>query len=281
MRKLLFLAAVVMIPLQLLATHAFGHSLYIQSGRHQVSQGKASPLFFCYGHHIPVDDAIRRKKLSYVRVILPDGSTQDIALRDEKSLHSYIVNYETPGTYVLTAETTPGFFTMWYDKKDRKRHSIKPMSAVADKASRIERSLRSSQWAKSYVACKSPSEVFPANVGLPLELVPEQDVFGLKPKDTLAIQVFKDGKPYVGQGYYDATYNGFSSHAEDMYIPRSEVTGGHFEIPVDVAGRWFVRFFTKTPPAADKQTEYLQEKQTTTLVFEVMGERKRPKIDGH
>lgn len=257
------------------------HSLYIQSGRYHVYQGKGSPLFFCYGHHIPVDDAVRGKKLHAVRVIKPDGSTQEIAVRDDKSLHSYVVEYDMPGTFVLTAETTPGFFTSWTDTNNRKRHSIKPMSAIADQALSVEGSLRSSQWTKTYVTCDRPSNSFPGRVGLPLELVPSRDVSSLKQGETLVLTVYQDGEIFTGKGYWDATYSGFSTQAEDMYIPRQECTEGKIEIPLDVCGHWFVRFFTKTAPAVGNTGDYLQEKRTTTLVFEVPNERKRPETDSH
>ncbi|MGE4555431.1 MAG: DUF4198 domain-containing protein [Desulfovibrionaceae bacterium] len=275
-RILLFLLMAVMAP-----TAVSAHSLYIQAGRYQVSPGKASPLFFCYGHHIPVDDAIRRQKLSYVHVIDPDGDVQNMELRDEKSLHSYVVDYEKPGVYVLTAETTPGYFTMWFDKKGRKRHSIKPMSAVADQASKIEMSLRSSQWTKTYVRCGKTDKPFPAAVGLPLELVSNQDVTQLKTGDVLQVQVYMDGQPYTGDGAWDATYNGFSTQAEDMYLPRSEIKKGAFKIPLDVPGRWFVRFYLKADAPEKLKGQCLQEKRTTTLVFEIPNERKRPKAEGH
>lgn len=237
-------------------------------------------MFFCYGHHIPVDDAIRRKKLHVVQVHAPNGTTSDVALRDEKSLHSYVITYDQPGTYVLTAETTPGYFTMWKDLKGRKRHLIGPMSALGDKAQEIFSSLRSSQWTKTYVVCEEPSAEFPAFIGLPLELVPVKDVSKLKKGESLELQVYMDGKPYTGKGFWDATYNGFSTCAEDMYVPRREVADGVIRLPVDVTGRWFVRFYTKTP-APQGTKEFLQEKKTTTLVFEVPNERKRPKIDSH
>ncbi len=261
----------------LLPAGAFAHSLFVQVGRYHVNNGKASPLFFCYGHHIPVDDAVRGKKLHYIRVTRPDGSVQNIAIRNEKSLHSYVVKYDMPGTFVLTAETNPGFFTTWTDKKNRKRHSIKPMSAIADKASSVEGSLRSSQWTKTYVTCEKSSKPFPAHMGLPLELVPARDVSNLKQGENLTFTVYMDGKPYKGKGFWDATYNGFSTQAEDMYFPKQEITGGTFTLPLDVPGRWFVRFFAKTPPAGGANRDYLQEKRTTTLVFEVPNKRKRPK----
>lgn len=276
-RKLfiILLAAILAIP-----AAASAHSLYIQAGRYQVHPGKKSPLFFCYGHHIPVDDAIRGKKLQYIKVTGPDLSVTNIPIRDGKSLHSYIVDYELPGTYVLTAATNPGFFTTWYDKKNRKRHSIKPMSAVADQASKIETSLRSNQWTKTYVVCDKPSPEFPAVAGLPLELVPARDVNTLKKGETLKLQVYSNGKPYRGEGYWDATYNGFSTEAEDMYIQRQEISNGEINLPLDVTGRWFVRFYTKTPPAKPSK-DFMLEKNTATLVFEIPNKRIRPKLGNH
>ncbi|PIE68670.1 MAG: hypothetical protein CSA21_06320 [Deltaproteobacteria bacterium] len=265
----------------LLPVTTFAHSLFIQAGRYHVHEGKSSPLFFCYGHHIPVDDAVRGKKLRFIRVIRPDGSIQNLDIRDEKSLHSYVVNYDMPGTFTLVAETNPGFFTTWTDKKHRKRHSIKPMSAIADKALSVEGSLRSSQWTKTYVTCEQPSTPFPAHIGLPLELVPSRDVGSLHQGDTLRLQVYKNGSLYTGEGFWDATYNGFSTQAEDMYIPRQTYKGGSIEIPLDVPGRWFVRFFAKTLPTGGTNKDYLLEKRTATLVFEVPNARKRPKSSGH
>ncbi|HAS87706.1 MAG TPA: DUF4198 domain-containing protein [Desulfovibrio sp.] len=259
---------------------ASAHSLFIQAGRYHVSEGKRSPLFFCYGHHIPVDDAVRMKKLNNITIVKPDSSSYKIKLRDEKSLHSYVINYDMPGTYVLTAATNPGHFTTWLDKKGRKRHSIKPMSSVADRASEIVGSLRSSQWTKTYVVCETPSAVFPAIVGQPVELVPAQDVSLLKKGDVLEMQVYMDGKPYAGDGYWDATYMGFSTQAEDMYIQKQEIKDGKIKLPIDVTGRWFVRFYTKKAPKVPSP-DFKREKKTATLVFEVPNERKRPKIDSH
>ena len=141
--------------------------------------------------------------------------------------------------------------------------------------------MRSSQWAKSYVFCGNPSVPFPARVGLPLELVPATDPSQLKQGDNLRLQVYRNGAPYSGEGFWDATYNGFSTEAEDMYIQRTACTGGKFVVPIDVTGRWFVRFFSKIPAPAEKRNEFLADKQTTTLVFEVRNARKRPKAEDH
>lgn len=262
-------------------TSAQAHSLYVQGTRYHVADGKSSPFFFCYGHHIPVDDAIRRKKLHVVKVHAPDGTEYNVALRDEKSLHSYLVEYDKVGTYTITAETTPGYFTKWVDKKGRTRHAIKPMSAVADRASKIVSSTRSSQWTKTYIECEAPSPEFPAVIGLPLEIVPTGNPATLKKGDNARFKIFMDGKPYTGEGYWDATYNGYSTQAEDYYLQRTKIKDGSFEFPVDHTGRWFVRFFLKTPAAKGEQDKYLHKKLTTTLVFEIPNERRKPKVDSH
>lgn len=267
----------VVLILSLIPVQTSAHSLFIQSGRYHVKAGKGSPLFFCYGHHFPVDDAVRRKKLEYVRIINPDMQVRDIVLREEKSLHSYVVQYEKSGTYVLTAETRPGYFAQYIDKKGRKRHSLKPLHAFIDNAQTVTSSMRSSQWTKAYVVCDEAGTSFPAEVGLPMELLPEKNPSLVKMGETITFQVHNDGKPYKGDGFYDATYSGFSTESEDMYIPETPVKNGVFTVPVDMSGRWFVRFFTKVNAPEDKQKEYLTEKRTTTLTFEIRNERKRPK----
>ena len=53
-----------------------GHALFIQAARYHLSQGKQSPLFFCYGHHVPVDDGVRAKKLKAVNIHTPSGKIE-------------------------------------------------------------------------------------------------------------------------------------------------------------------------------------------------------------
>ncbi len=275
----IFIAGAVLLIINAFsAFSASAHSLYIQSGRYVVSTGKSSPLFFCFGHHFPVDDGVRSKKLHNIKVMQPDGNIKEIAIKNERTLHSYEVKYEMPGTYVLTAETNPGFFAMYIDKKGRKRHSLKPKHTWIDNAVEIESSMRSSQWTKTYVTCEKPSEKFPAFVGLPLELVPINENFSsLKEGDTLELQVYFNGKPYKKEGIWDATYGGFSSEAEDLFYPNTTIHDGKIVIPLQHSGRWFVRFYTKTDVPKGKQEDSLQEKRTTTLSFLVTNERIRPK----
>lgn len=253
----------------LIPTAGLCHSLYIQSSRYTVSEGKRSPLFFCYGHHIPVDDGIRANKLKAVYVYPPAGKVRRIAIRNETCLHSYMVDYDIPGTYVLTAETNPGYYTVYIDQKGRERHTIKPKSAIADQAKEVKKSLYSKQFTKTYVVCKTPSPQFPARIGMPLELVPTRDISQLKTGDVLELEIYFNDALYTGSGTWDATYMGFSTESEDNACPKIDISGGRLRIPIPVPGRWFVRYAIKVDAQGEDQENFTQMKHTTTLVLQI------------
>ena len=279
-RRFIWPAMLTVLALTLCADLGMAHSLYIQSGRHRVAEGKKTPLFFGFGHHLPVDGGVRADKLAAIKVYDPSGQVRSLTPREETGLQSQMVEYDAPGVYVLTAETTPGFYTMWVDRNGRNHHTMKPMSAVMDEAAKVETSLYSKQYAKTYVRCGESGGAFAGRVGQALELVPEQDPTVLKPGDQLSLRVFRDGKPYTGQGHWDASYDGYSTEAEDLYHPGVDVTGDVFRVSLDQPGRWFIRYYIKTDAAPDMEKEYLQSKQTATLVVLVPNERKRPRT-GH
>ena len=192
-----------------------------------------------------------------------------------------MVDYDAPGAYVLSAETNPGYYTVYIDKKGRDRHTIKPKSAVIDNAKEVKKSLYSKQYTKTYVVCEEPSESFPGRIGLPLELVPEKDVTTLKAGERLRLKVYLNGEPYTGEGAWDATYNGFSTESEDNFYPKTDVSGDTVEIDIPHAGRWFVRYSIKTDATGEDLEQYSQMKLTATLVFQIANERKSPGKGAH
>lgn len=254
---------------------AMAHTMYIQPSHFQVSKGKSSPFFFCYGHRVPVDDGIRAQKLQQVVVIPPGGEARTIVLRDETGLHSCMVDYDMPGTWMVAARTTPGFYTVYLDEKGREHHVIKSLDHVKDKAQKILMSLFVKQYSKSYVVCDKSSNGSMPVAGLDLELVPAADLFSMKPGQTLEIQILKDKKPYEGKGAWSATYAGFSTCSEDMYYPASKVKGSRFSILIDQPGRWFVRYVTGQEAPESKKEQYHELKLSTSMVFQVENQRKR------
>lgn len=261
--------------------NASSHTLFIQPTRYLAEPGKSFPLFFCYGHHTPVSDGIRGKKLYRVQVIAPDGKAETIRVRNEMGLHSYMVKYTSSGIWGLTAETTPGYYTIFKDKNGRERHAVKSMDKIRDQASEIIKSYYAKQYAKSYVKCGDFKGPFPGFLGLPLELIPVNDIFSLKPGDTLDVDVYIDGRPYTGEGTWDATFMGYSTLAEDNFYPRTKVTGTRIKIFLPNAGRWFIRYAVKTKAPDQDKDKYTQMKLSASLTLQIDNERKTPRHVSH
>ena len=276
-----FLFILVPALICLTAASALGHTLYIQPTRFMADNGKSIPFFFCYGHFIPVADGVRGKKLNRVQVIAPDGQAQTVEILNGKGLHSHMVEYNAPGIWGLTAETTPGYYTFFKDKNGKERHAIKSIAKIKNRLGQVIKSYYSKQYAKTYVKCGTPTGPFPANLGLPLELVPVKNLFELKPGNTLELDVYLDGKPYTGTGTWDATYMGFSTQAEDNFYPHTEVKGSRVSIPLPNPGRWFIRYFIKVDAPEQDKDKYLQMKLTASLTLQIDNKRKTPKPESH
>ena len=221
------------------------------------------------------------KKLKSITVRTPSGKVLSINPHPGTGLQSHMVSYEKPGTYVLSAETNPGFYTVYLDKKGRKRHAIKPKSDIMDKAQKVTKSLLSRQFGKTYVVCGTPSVEFPARIGQKLELVPTGDITKLKAGGTLELEVFFNGKSYQGPGTWDASYNGFSTEAEDNFYPKTEIKGSTLKIFIPQPGRWFVRYYIKSAARGVDKERCNKLKDTATLVFQIDNARKRPKSSSH
>lgn len=253
------------------------HSVFIQSSRYFVNKGKASPLFFCFGHHIPVDDGVRASKLKYIKIIDPEKNVSQVQMRHETCLHSYMVYYDKPGTYVLSAQTNPGYYTVYIDKNGHEQHVLKSKDTIIGRAKKIKLSLFSRQYTKTYVVCKKSSPEFPGRIGQLLELVPTKDISKLKPGENLELNIYYKGEEFSGEGVWDATYNGYSTRSEDYFYPRTTIKGAKIIIPIKRSGRWFVRYSFKLD-AKDKDAKKCnQQKFTATLVFQIPTERKNKK----
>ena len=249
------------------AQAALAHSLFIQSTRYQVHKGKKAPLYFGWGHHIPLDDGIQGKKLRYIKVTSPDGEIQDLGIREGRGLHSHTIAYDQEGTWMLCSETNPGYYTIFTDKKGKERHAIKPLSKVKDRAAKVHLSLLAKQFTKTYVACKAPSAKPLPRSGQYLELVPADNLFSLVPGDTLGFKVYLDGKPYEGEGSWDASFGGYSTINEDMFHGKTQSKDGRFEVAVPHAGEWYVRYNIRIPAPESEKENYRELTLSASTVF--------------
>lgn len=265
-----YVVAAVMTALLSQSVHA--HTLWIQSSRYKVKRRLAKPMFFGWGHYLPLDDAISSDKLRYIKVFDPTGSSKMVEIREEKSLHSYIIKYDKVGTYCLAAETNPGYYTVYKNVNGKTHHALKPKSDLPA-AEDIRLSVLTLQSTKAYVVCEEPSDDVPGPVGFQVELIPVQDPTKLKPGDELPLEVFFKGKRFEGKGKWVATYNGYSTAGDDYCHKETEVEGGKFTVPITRPGTWFVRFFFKQEATREEALKCNHLNYKTTLVFQVSGRR--------
>lgn len=260
-----------------IADVSFAHNYWLESTRYRLAKKSVKPMLVGWGHHLPVDDGMRGEKIDYIRVVAPDGSVTDVDILPGKSLHSYMISYDKPGTYCLASQTKPGYYTMYTDTKGRKRHKAKPKSALSDIAD-IRLSVFSSQFAKAYVVMETSSDSFARPAGLELELMPLKDPYLLSPGDTLPFQVLFRGKPYAGAGEWMATWSGYSTEAETYVHMPLKIEGGRFDVPITHAGNWFVKFDIKIPSSGEeaKQCDHIKYKSTVTFQVVAPEQRKAP-----
>jgi|GEM_PF-723928 len=251
-----------------LSQAVYAHTLWIQSSRYKLRRGLAKPMFFGWGHYLPVDDAISGNKLRYIKVFDPTGGSKELEVTKEKSLHSYVIKYDQAGTYCLAAETNPGYYTVYKDKDGKTHHAAKPKSALPE-AEDISLSVLTIQSTKAYVLCEEPSDNVPGPVGYQLELIPLQDPTKLKPGEELPLEVFFKGKRFEGKGKWVATYNGYSTLGEDYIHKETEVEGGRLKVPITRPGIWFVRFSFEKEAAGKEAIKCNHLNYKTTLVFQV------------
>jgi len=263
---------VAAVIIAILSQSVCAHTLWIESSRYKVKKGLAKPMFFGWGHYLPVDDAISGNKLGYIRIFDPDGRSNEIAVREEKSLHSYLIKYDQVGTYCLAAETNPGYYAIYRDKDSKTHHVAKPKTELLE-AQDIELSVLTLQSTKAYVVCEKSSDNVPGPVGFQLELIPLENPTRIRPGDELPLAVFLKGKRFEGKGKWVATYNGYSAAGEDYYHKETEVEGGKFAVPITRPGIWFVRFSFKKKATGEEAIKCNQLNYKTTLVFQVSGEK--------
>ena len=271
-RRLLgFVVAAIMMAS--LSGSVYAHTLWIQSSRYSVKKSLAKPMFFGWGHYIPLDDAISGNKLRYIKVFDPAGHCKDVEIKKEKSLHSYLIEYDQAGTYCLAAETNSGYYTVYKDKDGKTHHATKPKSDLPE-AKHIQLSVLTVQSTKAYVVCEEPSDKVPGPAGFQLELFPFQSTTKLKPGDELSLEVFFKGRRFEGKGKWAATYNGYSTAGEDYYYKETEVDGGKFAVPITRPGIWFVRFTFKIKSSGEDALKCNHLNYKTTLVFQVSEDAK-------
>jgi uncharacterized GH25 family protein len=221
---------------------------------------------FPKGDHAP-DPAAFTKRL----VVKPDGATAepDAAGKDaDAGLLRFTP--DAPGVYVVAVRTAPKLITLdaaafnEYLVSDGLPHiyRLRAKEKTLDRPGKE----RYSKSPKVLIRVGDGGGGDPTKpVGLPLEVVPLRDPFGVKPGEALRVRVLFEGKPLA-----DANLGW--AHPAGGELPAGTVRTderGEALVPVAKAGLMTIRVTHMTRP---KAADYEWESFWTTLTFRVPGE---------
>jgi hypothetical protein len=256
----------------LLAGLAQGHDLWLvpasdgEVGQPQDIEAR-SGTEFPNSEHAPDPAAFRRRLL-----VRPDGTQEEPGPNGTRG-QSGLLRFTpaTPGCYIVAVETRPKLITLEADKfnaylvSDGLPHiySLRAREHALDEPGR-ERYRKSP---KALVRVGGGGEGDPCRVvGLPLEIVPQQDPFALSVGDTLRVRVLFQGEPLPDANLgWDLPGDGEAPSG----TVRSDAQGEAL-VPIASDGLMTIRLTHMTRPKAD---DYEWESFWTTLTFRVPGAR--------
>jgi len=249
----------IFILLFVLSGRIASHTLWLNLSDYSPER-RRSIVYFGWGHRYPVDDFLDQEKfLKRFFLIKPSGEVENLTPNPGGFLATQVKFLEN-GTYIISAELKPGFYTM-YMEKGKIHHKLGPKTGVKG----VILSQYYEQYAKAIVNVSEGSSLRP--IGQKLEIVPLENPGKLKCGDFLQVQVLFENKP-VKYCPVLATYSGFST-GEDFAYATSTDNEGIARIRLLHWGPWLIKVNYKLPPTEEFKDKCDQLSYTATLTFEV------------
>ncbi|MBL8859902.1 MAG: DUF4198 domain-containing protein [Planctomycetes bacterium] len=211
----LFLAAVV--------PGAFAHDFWIEASNYRPVVKERVSFDLKVGEHF-VGDSVERNSDRIVRFTAVDalGKAETILGIDRRAPAGlwapiaaglFAVGYES-NTIAIELEAEKFEHYLAAEGLEHVSAARKARGETGKRAREIyARSVKSLVWVRTDARDALPTSGFDTRIGLPLEIVPEQNPYALKIGDELTLRVYFEGAPLAG------ALVGFMSHAE----PQSEV----------------------------------------------------------
>lgn len=215
-----------------------------------------------YGHAIPMDDLLVSKgatlRLATYELVDPDlGRTQlpKPSMENKEGLktnpgiivHSgdlgirklSLTDKTKPGTYQVVAISKSDFYTLYKNKKGKRKWEIKPMNEIED-AEKIIHSVKYKALAKAFFSVKNWTD--PKPLGLDLEIIPKTDLSNVHVGDVVQFQINLMGRPFSSKPNkierITATSNSFGG--PDGFFLAANIYRGKAQFRMPAAGQWVV-----------------------------------------
>ena len=229
------------------ASFAFAHDMFLKPTRYFAPENAEVRVRVLNGTFTKSENSIARNRLADASVLTPRGRTQldttEWSVRGDTS--TFHIHTRTAGTYVIGASTKPNELDMsgedfnLYLEED----GIPDLLEARRRAGELGKAVRErySKHIKAFIQVgDARSDLYATAMGYPAEIMPLQNPYALAKGGTLRVRTLVDGK---AAGNQFVLYGG--TGANDAGIEQKSVRSnaeGIAEIPLPVAGTWYVKF---------------------------------------
>ncbi|MFW6192739.1 MAG: DUF4198 domain-containing protein [Gemmatimonadota bacterium] len=225
------------------------------------------------------ENAIARDRMTDVSVVGPgsDDVSHPSTSRWTDSANAAVLRTETgdPGTYVVGVSTAERTFTLSGEDFDGYLEHDGVLDVLEARREAGEMGTETTETYSKHVKAvvqvgEARSEAYAKRLGYPVELVPLQNPYDLSAGDTLELRFLSEGRPVSDQIVY-AGYEGYEAGAgagehRDPVQTRTD-DGGIARIPLERAGKWYVRVIHMVRVPDDPEVDY--ESNWATVSFEM------------
>ena len=248
------------------------HELFLKTDSHFLKSGQPSILYLFNGTFDTSENTITRDRIVNAKVIGPDFEyhPEDSDYYDEGNATFLRIKPEKAGTYVAGISTLSRMIELnAAEFKEYLEHEeLNELIARREKKGISDQSA-SEKYSKHVKAIlqvdKNKTNHYEQKLGYPIEFVPLQNPFEVKPGDDLSFRLLLDGKPLSDQTVHFSHRNPNSESSNDESSSKTD-KDGVVTIPVNEIGKWYIATIHITE-STEKGIDY--ESNWATLTFEI------------
>jgi uncharacterized GH25 family protein len=273
MKRALITAVFVLSSVGLL----FAHDMFLKLGTFFLDPGSEATVTLLNGTFERSENVITRDRMIDVSIVGPDTEVshpEASQWRDEDNAANLDFTTGVAGTYTIGVSTAPNMIELTADEfNDYLLHDgVLDILQLRKDRDDLDEPARE-RYAKHVKAIVQVGDErtagYDARLGHPVELVPLQNPYDLRPSDTLQVLFLKDGAPMAGQIVY-ASYAGFEPRAyqrnQREAVETTTDLNGVARIRIDEPGIWYVRLIHMVP-VDEPDVDYVSN--WATLTFEI------------
>lgn len=268
MKSILIRATLLLL---LLVVAASAHDMFLKFDSYFLAPDSQAEARLLNGEFNKSENTITRDRMRDVSLLGPAGLTHppEADWRDEGKTSLLRFRTGAAGTYVAGTSTNPKELSMKAADFNRYLQLEGVIDTFVARRKNKQLNLAATERYSKHVKAifqvgEERSETYKTPLGYPVEIIPQQNPYRLKPGDTLAALCVRDGQPlanqYVLYGMQSRGQTGFTT------LKTRTDKDGIARIPLNSAGRWYVKFIHMTQ-VNEPPVNY--ESRWATLTFEL------------